>query len=216
MEDYARPSYLLIVDDDIPKFYQIARIGLKDVWFSIFYLQGVDKNIVKEASNATNMLVYVSTSGAAPTTQDIIYNDVLFPVGSTYVTNILAPINDTTAFEPVGFLNIAGTGQSTMLPFNCRCVRGSGCIEIRSNGVKECYVDWGLTAVGNGLSAPAGLIFMPNITMDMLFTKLYVTEEKVPGFELVYDNGVTKDIQSLLGQRTNIQIWKINYEEFGK
>ena len=212
LDYYGQPTHMLIVDDDIPKFFQIARIGLKDVWFTPYYLAGVDQNIVPGAEQFSSMAVYQPTSGPAPLTNDIIINGVLYPQGQTSVLAVLLPFNEDSTTEPIAFLQ-TNTGEQITLAFNCRCQRGTGCEKVRDDGINECFVDWGLTSAGGELTIPAGLIFMPNITQNMLFTKLYVTEEPVDGFTLVYDNGVPKDIQNLLSGRTNVQIWEITYEE---
>jgi hypothetical protein len=46
----------------------------------------------------------------------------------------------------------------------------------------------------------------------MLFTKLYITQTGVPGFNLVYDNGIPISMQSMASSgTTNIRIWEIDY-----
>jgi len=60
------------------------------------------------------------------------------------------------------------------------------------------------------------LILIPYQNVNMLFTRLYVLNETVPGFEIVYDNGIPLSIQGITSQGiTHVQIWRINYDELG-
>lgn len=59
---------------------------------------------------------------------------------------------------------------------------------------------------------------MPNDTLNTLFTKLYLLNESVPGFKLVFSDGLP--VNSLLSINnqvlTNINVYEINYTELSK
>jgi hypothetical protein len=209
LEKYGMPTHMLVCDDDVLKFYQIARIGLKDVWFSPFYAarQLSSSQIPGDLINTTVFPYAVEMqplSGIAPVTQDMYVEGVLFAKGSTYVQGVLLPISQTTVGEPIAIVANTMYGASLM-PFNCVCIRGIGCNQTRTDGVPDCI-----------LMMNSGVIYVPDIAKDMLITELYVLNKTVPGFKIVYDNGVPFDMQGISSQsRTHIQIWEIDYDEMG-
>ena len=71
-----------------------------------------------------------------------------------------------------------------------------------------------LSQFGN---APS-LLYMPNETLNTLFDKLYLLNESVPGFKLLYsDNLPVNSLLSIENQvLTNINVYKINYTELSK
>ena len=209
LEYYSQPDYLLICDDDVLKFYQIARIGLKDVWFSPFYSarQISTSQIQGGEINATEFPITVELlplSGAAPVTEDMYIGGKLFASWSTYVQGALLPIGNNTIGAPYGFV-VNPLYGAVLVPFNCVCYREIGCEDVRTDGIPDCL-----------LMIPQGAIYMPNITRDMLFTKTYMLNMTVPGFKIAYDNGVPFDIQGISSQGlTHVQIWEMDYDEMG-
>jgi len=209
LEVYGRPTHMLVCDDDVLKFYQIARIGLKDVWFSPFYAarQISSSQIPGNVINATLFPVTVEMqplSGIAPVTQDMYVSGRLFAKENTYVQEVLLPVSNLSVGEPIAVVANTMYG-ATLMPFNCICIRGVGCNDTRSDGVPDCL-----------LMMNSGVIYMPNITRDMLFTELYILNLTVPGFNIVYDNGVPFGMQGIASQSTtHVQIWEIDYNEMG-
>jgi len=204
LEYYGRPNYLLIIDDDIPKFYQIQRIAERDVWFTPFYFsQKVRNNLDKEYDN---LLLMRPTTGAAPTFTDLNLNGMLWSKEETYVVSIGVPEEGNIPFfnDSYVFLYNKRFGGQAM-KVDCLCFRGKGCAVVRENGFPSCIVP-----------VNQGLILVPYQNLNMLFTRLYVLNETVPGFEIVYDNGVPLSIQGITSQGiTHVQIWRINYDKLG-
>ena len=66
-----------------------------------------------------------------------------------------------------------------------------------------------MSQLGNG---PA-LLYMPNETLNTLFDKLYLLNESIPGFKLLYsDNLPVNSLLSIENQvLTNVNVYQINY-----
>lgn len=209
LEYYSNPTHMLICDDDVLKFYQIARIGLKDVWFSPFVSsrQISSSQIQGGIINATKYPTSIEMnpiSGIAPITGDMYIGGKLFAAWNTYVQGILVPFGNNTFGDPLGLV-VNPLYGAVLVPFNCVCYREIGCQDIRDDGIPDCV-----------LYIQQGVIYMPNITRDMLFTQTYMLNMTVPGFNRVYDNGLPFDIQGISSQgRTQIQVWEIDYDEMG-
>jgi hypothetical protein len=62
---------------------------------------------------------------------------------------------------------------------------------------------------------PTSVLFMPNETLNTLFDKLYLLNESVPGFKLLYtDNLPVNSYLSINNQvLTNINVYQINYTQ---
>jgi asparagine N-glycosylation enzyme membrane subunit Stt3 len=203
LEYYDYPTHMLICDDDVLKFYQIARIGFKDVWFSPFYYSrsmptsqlaglGINETVYP------NVIVMEPLSGPAPATEDNLQVNIFKDV--TYTQAMFLPVGNDTFGQPFGYV-VDSTYGARVAPFNCVCERGVGCEDVRTDGIPDCFLPW-----------EQGAIYVPNITRDMLFTKLYITQTGVPGFNLVYDNGIPISMQSMASSgTTNIRIWEIDY-----
>ncbi len=204
LEYYGRPNYLLIIDDDIPKFYQIQRIAERDVWFTPFYFsQRMKNNLDKEYER---LMLSRPTTGATPTFTDLSVNGMLWSKDETYVVAVGVPEENNTPFFNESYVFLYNTRFGTqVMKINCLCIREKGCGMIRENGFPSCIVP-----------INQGLILIPYQNVNMLFTRLYVLNETVPGFEIVYDNGIPLSIQGITSQGiTHVQIWRINYDELG-
>jgi asparagine N-glycosylation enzyme membrane subunit Stt3 len=204
LDYYGDPNYLLIVDDDIPKFYQIQRIAEREVWFTPFYFNQKTTNPFD--TDYEFVFIMTPTTGSAPTFTDLRINNRLWSSGETYVLNLLTPTVNQSIYFNDTYVYIANQRFGyTSMKINCICYRGGNCTEIRTDGFPACVVP-----------VDQGAILLPMQTKDMLFTKLYVLNQTVPGFEIAFDNGVDFNIQGMISQgQTHTQIWKINYDQLG-
>jgi len=212
LEHYNKPDYLLFVDDDIPKFAAIAKIGLKNIWYSVYTIKGVQENTIPNEEAYQQMIVY-DPSSYAKLSEDLIINNQLFSKDSSYIVSILVPINNTNIGEPYAYVIDTERKAGTLLPFNYACKKNVGCKKIIDEGVPEgIFVLTEMNAT-NATKIPQSFIIIPEIGMNMITTRLLIFNESVPGFDLVYDNGVKMDAQSVLSDsKTNVRIWKINYD----
>ncbi len=204
LEHYGKPNYLLIVDDDIPKFYQIQRIAGRDVWFTPFYFTQKIKNPFDNKYEFAYALT--ATTGSAPSFVNLTINRRLWSSKETYIMNLVVPTENNTLFFNETYVYLINPRFGNFdLKINCLCWRGKGCTEIRNDGFPSCIVP-----------IEQGAILVPYQTRDMLFTRLYVLNETIPGFDIAYDNGLPFNIQGIVSQgQTHIQIWRINYTEMG-
>ena len=62
---------------------------------------------------------------------------------------------------------------------------------------------------GNG----PGILYMPEKSLDTLFTKLYLLNETVPGFTEIFTDGLPQDTLLSIDNQvlTNINVYRINY-----
>ncbi len=216
---YHRPDYLVIVDDDILKFYQMARIGYRDyapgksIYYSLYGLAQKTRNQVTNASEYPDMLVFNGQPGVI--TKDLEIKGVFWPKEYTLLAQILVPTSENKTGEPIGVLYNTKLKTYDFLPFNCVCVQGKGCYDIREDGIPGCYMFLPSVDYGYNVRSPPGIIFIPDMAKDMLFTKLFIVDEEVPHFEKVYDNGVPLSYLSIQhGGITTLRIWKINYDNY--
>ncbi len=202
LDHYGNPNYLLIIDDDIPKFYQIQRIAERNVWFTPFYFNQKTKNPFDTEYEFAYVLT--ATTGSAPAFTDLRIDNRLWSSGETFVVNLITPTVGDQVFLNESYVYLVNQRFGNYnIKIGCVCERNGNCTVIREEGFPACVVP-----------IEQGIIFVPYQTKDMLFTKLYVLNQTIPGFEKIYENGVPFDIQGILSQgQTHVQIWKINYTE---
>jgi asparagine N-glycosylation enzyme membrane subunit Stt3 len=214
-----RPDYMVVIDEDIGKFYQMARIGERDyypgmsIYYSSFRPVEMAKNIIEEV-DLPDMYLLDLTTGPGIVTEDLIFDGVVWPKQNTFVGGLLIPAENETLSEPYGIIYNTRLQTQRRLPFNCKCVRDDKCYTVRDDGIPGCYLV--LNPVDYGpVQAPFGVIFIPDMAKNMLFTRLYIVNESMPEFELVHENGIPLSILSIgHGAITNLKIWKINYDVY--
>jgi len=216
LEHYNKPDYLLFVDDDIPKFAAIAKIGLKNIWYSLYYLKGVQENTLTNTGNYSQILVY-EPSSYAQISDDLIVNNQLFNKEDSYVLNIFLPFNENETGEPIAYVINTKINSGVLTSFNYFCKKQVGCEKTNDIGISEGIFLLNEINMTNEIRIPESFIVIPKIGLNMITTRLLVYNESVPGFDLVYDNGVKMNAESVLSDsKTNVRIWKINYDELYK
>lgn len=199
---WRRPKYFLIVDDDVLKFVQIAGIGGRDTYFSPYIFVGNIKNDIINPENFSDLYVLASKVGIATLGKDVVINGKLFSSDETYIIYILIPANNETIGYPYARIYNSVLREEMILPYNCICKEKVGCEVVRNDGIPAC-----------AYFMQGGVLNIPEKAKDMLFTRLYLLNEDIPDFKLVYENDVPLNIVSIMnGGRTNIRIYEINYE----
>lgn len=204
LEKYGKPDYLLVCSEDVFKFYQMARIGYRDVYYSALTYAGRGRNQLGMFEQFPEVMVFEPTGGAVDVQEDFELNGMLYAKENTYITRVYIPIGNQTTGPPVAHIFNLRLGED-LIPINCICSVGTGCLDLTDKGIPSCMIMMG-----------GGLIHVPKGARDMLMTRLYLLREKIPGFELVYETEVPLDLRSIFGMGTNVRIYKINYTEFGK
>ncbi len=225
---FHEPKYFVIVSDDVMKFYQMARIGERDIWNdgknyqSAYYGIYYDPRGYPVKTNAISGYdkVYELNQGSIGVmSNDVTVNGMLWPAKDTLVASILLPVNSTgneTQIGPgYGVVYNKKTRMTTILPFNCVCVENKGCFNITTGGIDGCYMVLPKVDFGPYGTSPLGAIYIPGIVRDSLFTRLYLVNETIPHFKLVYDNGAPMCVTTILDKRImGMRIWEIDYSNY--
>jgi len=202
-----RPDYFLIVDDDVLKYVQMANIGRRPGYYSVYTYQGQTKNSIYMPENYSTLLIFAPVTGYGKIGTDMILpNNKVLADSDTYIVNILVPFSDNQEFGPVlAAIYNAKLNEQHIMIYNCKCETNIGCTDVSSDGIPACYN-----------FVQQGIIHIPSNLRERLMTKLYILNLTVPGFELVYDDNTTPlSITATVSQfdPTDIKIYKINYEE---
>ncbi len=201
-----RPNYLLIIDDDVLKYVQMANIGGRPGYYSAFsYAQRTD-NKVFMPDNFSSILIFNSITGPGKIGSDVVFDNKLFPDDQSYIVNVLIPMSDDQVFgPPLAVLYNAFTGDSVVVKYNCVCHQNVGCVvDNSSSGIPSCIE-----------FIQGGLINIPFNLKDRFMTQLYLLNKTVPGFDLVYNSPTPLNLQGIASQSdpTDIKIYYINYTE---
>ncbi len=203
LRDLSSPNYFYVVSDDVGKFYQMERIGNRNTYYTLLTVQTLENTSLPGVNSSVypETVVYQPTTGAVVLSKDFTVNGKLFAAGQTYVLNIFLPISANGTFaSPLAGVYNAAYGQ-ILLPINGICQENIGCSQIASGGVP-----------GNFYLIRNGGIWVPDAAAPMFMTQQYLLNKTIPGFNLVWQSSAPLDeMQTILGSRENIRIYKINY-----
>ncbi|MCL4399403.1 hypothetical protein M1293_02765 [Candidatus Parvarchaeota archaeon] len=238
------PTYAVISGSEVLKFSAISTIALNYTQFTPFpQVPNAIKNSQNIGASGYEYLEEFGGNGAnvGPLEANIKINGTEWNGSDTLVVAILVPFNFTngtfSSGNPYGVLYNGLTQQeSTPLPFDGACTYGVGCKNVTSDGIPGAVLalDPSNTAylhIGGYKQSPSGyltapinlsnygnqpgVLFMPQKSLDTLFVKLYLLNETVPGFKLVFSDGMP--VNSLLSINNqvlpNINIYEINYSQ---
>ncbi len=184
-----------------------------------------------------------SSLGVAPIEASMVVGGVVWNASDTLLVEVLIPFNSSngnvTVGHPYGEIYNELTQQAAgPLPIANYCVYGQGCTKESTNssvipgGVliltsatnATLHIGGYAQAPGGYISEPLslnaygnapGLLFIPNKNLNTLFVKLYLLNETIPGFSLVFTDGLP--VNSLLSIQnqvlTNVNVYKINYTQ---
>ncbi len=162
----------------------------------------------------------------------------------TILVEVLIPFNYSNGKfiegNPYGILyNEQLLKESSPMPMDQECIYSYGCKNLTNNGIPGAILFLNASnnvtlhiggypqLPGGYIDAPIniadfgnqpGILFLPKKSLGMLFTKLYLLNETVPGFKLVFtDNMPVNSFLSIENQvLPNINIYKINYTYLSK
>lgn len=204
LTNVSSPDYFYVVSDDVGKFYQMARIGERDVYYTTLVLQDQINNTLNliDSAEFPTILVYgILNGGAFPVQEQFEFNNQIFTTEDTYIVNILLPLNKENQFGiPFALIYNTEFGQS-LIPISGMCAPNADCEETYENGIPGYFE----------IMANGG-IWIPEKAKDMFMTQAYLLNNTIPGFELVWESGSTLyDVATILGPAENIRIYKLNY-----
>ena len=197
LEVFGRPNYWLICSEDVLKFFQISRLGFKETYFSPFVCTEKAPNTLTR--DYPEVYVCKSLTGGAGIDRDFVINNQIFSRNETYIIAYYIPFSTNETGFPIVQVYNTIYGMNTF-QVNCMCTNELGCIEIRNDSVPTCII-----------LMPGGILNVPYKAKNMLFTHLYLLNQTIPGFNLVYETPTPLDMASILGRGTNVRIYEINY-----
>ena len=239
-----RPTYAIISGSEVLKFSAISTIALKPTEFDPFPESSVTQNTGNIGNESYKYVVafgngQVGSVGPSAPIAGQPGN------GTNYlILEVLIPFNDTNNTlkqgNPYGVIyNTLTNQESNPLPIDNMCVYGKGCTQVSTSGIPGGVMmlnasqiatlhiggyknlSGGYTSLQINMSLPqfggdpTSVLFMPNETLNTLFDKLYLLNETVPGFKLLYtDNLPVNSYLSINNQvLTNINVYQINYTQ---
>ncbi|MGC8516474.1 MAG: hypothetical protein ACP5MT_01080 [Candidatus Acidifodinimicrobium sp.] len=235
------PTYAVISGSEVLKFSAISTIALKPTEFSPL-IEGTSQLNSNNIGNASYK--YLAVFGGSPSTGYALVNSNVtvglqnVPASDAILLEVLLPFNSSTVIgKPYGIIYNTLTQQaSSPMPIDYMCTYSKGCVQESTSGIPGGFMlllpnetaTLHIGGVGQGYipepinlssygNQPAGL-FMPNQTLNTLFVKLYLLNETVPGFKLVFsDNLPVNSLLSIENQvLTNINVYQINYTQLSK
>ncbi len=235
------PTYAVISGSEVLKFSAISTIALKPTEFSPL----VEGSTQLNSNNIGNeSYKYIATFGGSSSTgYGLVNSNVTFglqniPASDAILLEVLLPFNSSSVIgKPYGIVyNILTQQASSPMPIDYMCYYSEGCVQESTDGIPGGFMllnpnqtaTLHIGGVGSGylpeqinLSSygnPTAALFIPNQTLNTLFVKLYLLNETIPGFKLVFsDNLPVNSLLSIENQvLTNINVYQINYTQLSK
>ena len=242
-----QPTYAVISGSEVLKFSAISTIALEPTAFSPM-TQTTSQANTNNIGNKSYQYVAVfggSSNNFGEVNAPMYVNGRLWPASDNILYEVLIPFNyssnigPTAIGNPYGIVyNVQLQTASPILPIDNYCIYDKGCINVSSSGIPGGVMLLNATGLqllhiggynnskGYVVSpinlsqsiSPISVLFMPNDTLNTLFTKLYLLNESIPGFKLVFtDNLPVNSYLSIENQvLTNINVYEINYTQLQK
>ena len=206
-----KSTYLVISSEDILKFVQIAKLGSlsegtsgRETFFTIFGVVKdksiVPDNIDKYKDEYPYVVVYYPITGYTPILKDFRIGNMLYDGERTYIMEYLQPISKNSTGPVLVRVYNTITKSMTILPVSCVCEEHKGCFNLNNSGVPTC-----------AMPIRGGIINIPYKSKDILFTQLFLLDRNISGFEKVYDNNLTLDVNTARGAGPLLRIYKYNW-----
>lgn len=223
LNTYGRPSYWFIISEDIPKFFQIARLGALsnmtgalpengtlglESYFSTYAMMnqttGIRPNNLGVYPEYPMIIVMEPISGPSQVLKDFRVDNTLYSGESTFILRVIIPVTNNSTGPVLVQVYNSMTQKMEVFKAQCMCEQKVGCSDVNNTDgvpvVPTCI-----------LALNGGVLNIPYKTKDVLFTQLYVLGREIPGYELVYNSSTPLDLLAMAGRTTNIQIYKFNY-----
>lgn len=203
-------SYVLMVSEEIGKYPAYSLIGSDENLdrYSSIPIFNLDTANTQETREETLLLF----RGGAGLDENLIFNEKLYPAGSAGIGAIIVPMiqeNDRISFKQP-YAAIIYQGQQTDVPIKC-IYTDKGKQTFGGNGLDACVKI--VPTIQNNQMNPIGIaIYLSEKVKDSFFARAYIGNEKIAGFELVYDNEGQLPLAVYNGRMFGpIRIWKVNY-----
>ena len=242
------PTYAVISGSEVEKFSAISTIALEPISFTPMTENNVTVNSQNIGNESYKYLLeFGDVNGQiSPLYSNTTISSLPGNANNDLLVEVVIPLNAsstgtiTSMGNPYGIIYNELTDQfSSPLPLDYNCVYSVGCKEVTNSGIPGGMMLLNATNevnlhIGGYTQAPGGyevlpinmsqfgnqpaLLYMPNETLNTLFDKLYLLNESVPGFTLLYsDNLPVNSLLSIENQViTNVNVYKINYTALSK
>jgi len=200
------PDYLLVISEDIFKFFQISRIGKRDTFYVALGVSKVQQNFAPHifGENYSRILLLTPDIGAFPVQEDFTFKERFYSGSQSFIYQIILPYDDVNnSFGNLYALVYTEKYGQEIIPIQGICAEKQGCIISSEEGIP-----------GYAQIITNGVIWIPKKASEMFMTHLYLLNREIPGFELVFENSIgLLDFHALISTPQNIRIYKINYDE---
>jgi len=243
-----QPTYAVISGSEVEKFSAISTIALKPTSFTPMAETNITINSQNIGNESYKYLLeFGNVNGQiAPLYSNATISGLPGNANNDLLVEVLIPLNASSNGAITSIGNLYGIIYSTLtaqfskpLPLDYNCVYSVGCKEVTNKGIPGGVMLLNATNsvnlhIGGFPQAPGGyealpinmsqfgngpaLLYMPNETLDTLFDKLYLLNESIPGFKLLYtDNLPVNSLLSIENQvLTNVNVYQINYTALSK
>ncbi len=242
-----RPNYAVISGSEVEKFSAISTIALNYTQYTPMTEGQPAQNSINLGNKSYQYLAVFGgqSGGIAPLEANFSYGGTMWDAADNYLAEVLIPFNYsnvTKAFTEGGtygiVYNTLSGSQTNPIPMEYSCNYGTGCTLVDSKGIPGGVMqlnasDSQTLRIGGPYNGsgyiPAqismsqygntpSVLFIPQKALDSLFTKLYLLNESVPGFKLVFSDGLP--VNSFLSVNnqvlTNVNVYEINYTQLSK
>ena len=207
-------DHLLFISDDVQKYRVFATIGSdlemdRETQIDFFHLNPAKTQEVRENT------IYTYEGTARPLYSDFVYQDTFFTKLNTGVIGFSVPISSSEDGELIisrPSVHLASNNKEHVVPVNCLVFEGHKAI-FEADGLDACLVV--IPHDQNGLIDPKGsLIYVPPKAKDSLLARLYIYEEELANFELVYSDAVKVPLTFYNGFFAGpLKIWEVTLPE---
>ncbi|MHA1344210.1 MAG: hypothetical protein ACTSQG_09500, partial [Promethearchaeota archaeon] len=203
-------SYVLIISDEVGKYPAYSLIGSDENMDRYSYIPtfSLDPSSTQETREDT-LLVF---KGGVALDKNLIYEGKVYPAGSAGIGGFVLPVkqvNDTILFKQPWAL-LFYQGQQVNIPVKCLYFGDNKKI-FEKDGLDAClriipsFQD-------NQLNPMGAILYLSEKVKDSFFARAYLGNEKIKGFELVYDSEGQIPLGIYHGRLVGpIKIWRINY-----
>ncbi|MBU2639918.1 MAG: hypothetical protein KKG75_04410, partial [Nanoarchaeota archaeon] len=143
------------------------------------------------------------------------YKGKLYPKGASGIVAILFPVsnqNDTFTFTAQPQAVLVYNGKQDTLPLECVFIDGRE-IRFEEDGLGGCFVI--IPRINDNTINPLGTgLYISEKNKNTLFYKMYLTNQKMEYFELVYNDEGEMPLSVYNGRVIGpLKIWNVTYPE---
>jgi len=204
-------THLLIISDEIGKYAAYSSIG-SDSNYDTFSWIGTYMMNSQSTYKEGNLTDYVFQGGTA-LDEDFSYKEKIFPQKETVIAGFIVPVYETDyemeIKQPKAIIYYKG--ERTDVPVECMYDDGKKTF-FNESGLKGCLRIFPYYLNQRYQQENGALLYVSRKGLDAMWTRLFLFEEDIPGFELAYDDSDLYNLAIYGGRLMGpLKIWKVNY-----